>query len=114
MARAATSSDPFNAIGDVTRRDALDVLARREATVGELAALLACTQVQMSKHLKVLRDVELVRWRQEGRSRVYTVDRTGLAPLQAWLGELTRTVNERYDRLDDHLHELMAADDPTT
>lgn len=112
MPRAATTTDPFNAIGDPTRRALLDVLATDEFTVGELSDRLGCVQPQMSKHLKVLREVDLVRWRRAGRSRVYRIHREGLVPLQAWLGELTRVVNERYDRLDDYLHELQAEEPP--
>lgn len=113
MARAATTTDPFNAVGDPTRRAVLEALAADESTVGELADRLGCAQPQMSKHLKVLREVDLVRCRQTGRSRVYRIHRDGLVPLQTWLGELTRVVNARYDRLDDYLHALQA-DDHTT
>lgn len=109
MARAATTTDAFNAVGDRTRRAVLDALASGEATVGELATRLGCPQPQVSKHLKVLRDVDLVRCRHVGRTRRYGIDRTGLAPLQTWLGELTAAINQHYDRLDDYLHSLAAA-----
>lgn len=112
MARAATTTDPFNAVGDRTRRAVLGELAAREATVGELADRLGCSQPQVSKHLRVLREVDLVRCRRIGRSRVYRVHRAGLAPLQTWLGELTAAVNEQYDRLDDYLHDLQAGGTP--
>jgi DNA-binding transcriptional ArsR family regulator len=108
MARAATTTDPFNAVGDRTRREVLDVLATGETTVGDLAARLRCTQPQMSKHLRVLRDVDLVRCRRAGRARLYRVHPEGLAPLQAWLGALTAEVNARYDRLDDYLQALQS------
>lgn len=111
MARAPTTTDPFNAVGDRTRRAVLDVLASREATVGELADRLVCPQPQMSKHLRVLREVDLVRWRQDGRTRRYRLHPEGLAPVRSWLEELTRTVNARYDRLDDYLHELADDDE---
>jgi DNA-binding transcriptional ArsR family regulator len=71
MARAATTSDPFNAVGDSTRREVLDVLALGEASVGELVDRLGCGQPQVSKHLKVLREVDLVRCRTLGRTRIY-------------------------------------------
>lgn len=112
MSRTATNADPFNAVGDHTRRAVLGELARRECTVGELARRLDCPQPQISKHLRVLRDVRLVRCRSVGRSRLYRIDRSGLEPLQSWLGELTARVNASYDRLDDYLHELQNEDRP--
>lgn len=113
MARAATTTDAFNAVGDPTRRAMLDMLATGEATVGTLANHLNCPQPLVSKHLKVLRDVELVRCRSVGRTRVYRIDRTGFAPLQAWLAELTASINQHYDRLDDYLQALQATGDST-
>jgi DNA-binding transcriptional ArsR family regulator len=112
VARAATTTDPFNAVGDRTRRDLLDVLATGEATVGKLADRLGCGQPQVSKHLKVLREVDLVRSRAAGRSRIYCLHAAGLAPLQSWLAALTEAVNAHYDRLDDYLHALQQPDAP--
>lgn len=111
MARLAATADAFNAVGDPTRRAILRALAGGEATVGELVEELALPQPQVSKHLRVLREVDLVRCRAEGRHRRYRVHRPALHPVEAWLAELTRTVNERYDRLDDHLAALQAAPD---
>lgn len=108
MARAATTTDVFNAVGDPSRRALLEVLSTGEATVGDLVERLACDQPQVSKHLKVLRDVGLVRCRHHGRYRLYRVHRPGLAPLQNWLAALTAAVNEHYDRLDDHLVQLQS------
>lgn len=110
--RAATTADPFNAVGDGTRRAVLDALATGEATVGELVERLGCEQAQLSKHLRVLRDVDLVRFRADGRHRRYRLHRPGLAPLQSWLATLTATVNEHYDRLDDYLDELQRTPGP--
>lgn len=104
----ATTSDVFNAVGDPCRRDILDVLARNEATVGEVVDELRLNQPQVSKHLKVLRDVGVVRCRAEGRRRVYRVHGPALAPLQHWIDRLTVTVNDHYDRLDDYLDGLQA------
>jgi DNA-binding transcriptional ArsR family regulator len=105
--RSPTTTDPFNAIGDATRRAVLDVLARGESTVTELVDRLGCTQPQVSKHLRVLREVDLVRCRAVGRRRVYRVHAAGLVPLQSWLGVLTTAVNEHYDRLDTYLDALQ-------
>lgn len=108
VARAATTTDPFNAVGDGTRRELLALLAAGEATVGELVVQLRCPQPQVSKHLRVLREVDLVRSRTAGRARVYRLNAAGLAPLQSWLTELTAAIDARYDRLDDYLHELQS------
>jgi DNA-binding transcriptional ArsR family regulator len=107
MARAATTTDAFNALGDASRRQILDALALGEATVGEIVMRLDLPQPQISKHLKVLRDVDLVRCRREGRRRVYRMHRPALQPVQLWLQQLTAALNEHYDRLDDYLVELQ-------
>jgi DNA-binding transcriptional ArsR family regulator len=108
MARAATTSDVFNALGDRSRRQLLDTLALGEATVNELVLASGCAQPQVSKHLRVLREVGLVRCRRDGRAQRYRLHRDGMAPLQSWLDRLTATVNQHYDRLDDYLAELQA------
>ncbi len=107
MPRAATTTNVFNAVGDESRREILDVLSRGEASVGELVDHLGIAQPHISRHLKVLREVDVVRCRTAGRHRMYRLHGPGLSPLQSWISELTATVNERYDRLDDHLHELL-------
>ncbi len=109
MPRAATTADVFNAVGDESRREILDVLSRGEASVGELVDHLGVAQPHISRHLKILREVGVVRCRTAGRQRMYRLHGPGLSPLQSWLTELTAAVNERYDRLDDHLHELLRA-----
>jgi DNA-binding transcriptional ArsR family regulator len=111
MARAATTSDVFNALGDPSRRTILETLAARDATVTELVDRLHMPQPQLSKHLKVLREVDVVRCEHAGRQRIYRINEPALAPLQAWLAQLTATVNEHYDRLDDFLHELQREPD---
>lgn len=106
MARAATTSDVFNAIAEPSRRDILSVLARGEAPVAELVDALQLTQPQVSKHLGVLRTVGAVRCRSVGRQRWYRVHPAALAPVSAWMATFERQVNERLDRLDDYLTEL--------
>jgi DNA-binding transcriptional ArsR family regulator len=108
MARAATTTDVFNALGDTSRRDILDVIGGREVTVTDIVEGLGLGQPQVSKHLKVLRDVGVVRCRTAGRNRLYRVHPPALDPLQTWLTRLTVAVNEHYDRLDDYLTELQA------
>ncbi len=114
MARQPTTSDVFNAVGDARRRDILDVLAGEEATVGELVERLGLSQPQASKHLRVLREVDLVRCRTFGRHRVYRIHGPSFAPLQSWLTQLTDSVNNHYDRLDDYLDGLQTPSHSTT
>ena len=114
MARAGTTTDVFNAVGDVTRRRIIDVLAAGESTVSELVAALSVPQPQVSKHLKVLRDVELVRCRESGRQRFYRVHPESLRPMQTWLQRLTAEVNARDDRLDSYLVEIQRTTTSTT
>jgi DNA-binding transcriptional ArsR family regulator len=111
MARAATTTDVFNAVGDRSRRMILDRLGGGEATVGELTAALGFDQPLVSKHLAVLRTVGLVRCRRVGRTRRYRMNATGLDPLREWLDRLTLEVNAHYDRLDDYLAELQDSDE---
>ena len=107
MARTATTADVFNAIAEATRRDILDALVGREIAVGELVDELDLGQPQVSKHLKVLRAVDLVRCRTQGRHRLYRLNGPALAPVQHWLERYTVAVNEHYDRLDDYLATLQ-------
>jgi DNA-binding transcriptional ArsR family regulator len=107
MARAATTADVFNAVAEVRRRDILNVLAGGEAAVSDLVERLAMGQPQVSKHLKVLRDVELVHYRTVGRQRLYRVNGAALRPVHDWVSGFERLWNERYDRLDDYLAELQ-------
>ena len=109
MAPNAVATDVFSAIGDPSRRRIIEVLATREATVGELVALLDRPQPHVSKHLGVLREAGAVQCRPDGRARIYRLDREALAPLLTWLDRLTADVNERYDRLDDELHRIQRA-----
>ena len=89
MAPNAVATDVFSAIGDPSRRRIIEVLATREATVGELVALLDRPQPHVSKHLGVLREAGAVRCRPDGRARIYRLDPAALAPLATWLGRLT-------------------------
>ena len=107
MARAATTSDVFNAVAEATRRHLLDVLAEGEATVTHLVERLELAQPQVSKHLKVLAEVGLVEVRADGRHRHYHLRADALAPLQQWLAAYERLINARYDRLDAVLQELQ-------
>ncbi len=84
MARAATTSDAFNAVAEPRRREILDYLAQRERPVGDLVAHLGMEQPSVSKHLKVLRQVGLVRVRRHGRHMLYQANADGIRPLYEW------------------------------
>jgi DNA-binding transcriptional ArsR family regulator len=111
VARAATTSDIFNVVGDETRRRIVQVIGANEMTVGELVDALGLGQPQVSKHLKVLRDVDLLLVRTVGRNRLYRVNTPALDPLQRWLNDLTASINARFDRLDSYLAELQTQPD---
>ncbi len=84
MARAATTSDVFNAIAEPRRRDILHYLAPRARSVGDIVAALSLAQPSVSKHLRVLHDVGLVEARREGRQVFYQTNVDGIRPLHDW------------------------------
>jgi DNA-binding transcriptional ArsR family regulator len=106
MARAATTADAFNAVAEPRRRQILDLLARGERPVTDLVERIGIAQPQVSKHLRVLREVGLVRVRDEGRQRIYRLDARRLKPIHDWVGRYEDMWSERYDRLDAVLEEL--------
>jgi DNA-binding transcriptional ArsR family regulator len=107
MARSPTTSDVFNAIAEAHRREVLDVLITGEKAVGAIVNDLSMSQPQVSKHLRVLREVGLVTCRSEGRQRLYRLEPERLGPLHEWLARYERALNARLDRLDDYLKELQ-------
>ena len=107
MARASTTADVFNAIGEVHRREILDLLAGGEKPVGAIVGELAISQPQVSKHLRVLSEVGLVTCRAVGRHRLYRLNPACLRPVGYWLVKYERLWNERLDRLDDYLSGLQ-------
>ena len=108
MARAATTADAFNAVAEPRRRQIIDALAGGERPVNDLVGLLGLAQPQVSKHLRVLREVGLVNARGDGRRRVYRLNPEALAPIHDWVTELERTWTTRFARLDVVLAELDA------
>ena len=100
-------ADLFTAIAEPHRRDILDALLDGEMAVGALVAGLSLAQPQVSKHLRVLSEVGLVRSRADGRRRLYSVDPTRLAPFRDWLAKYEQAMNDRFDRIDDYLKELQ-------
>jgi DNA-binding transcriptional ArsR family regulator len=109
MARAATTSDVFNAIAEPQRRDILVLLRAGERPVNELARELRMTQPGASKHLRVLREVGLVQDRRSGKQRLYGLDARGLRPVHEWAGGFEQFWNESLDRLDAYMQELKQA-----
>jgi DNA-binding transcriptional ArsR family regulator len=107
MARASTTSDVFNAIGDVRRREILDALIAGEKPVGAIVTGLSMSQPEVSKHLRVLSEVGLVRCRAEGRRRLYRLEPGRLRPLHDWVAKYEQAWNDRLDRMDDYLQELQ-------
>ena len=109
MARAATTSDAFNAIAEPQRRQILVLLQGGERPVTDLARDLGMTQPQASKHLRVLREVGLVQAREAGRQRLYGLDARGLRPVHEWVGGFEKFWNETFDRLDEYVRDLKQA-----
>jgi DNA-binding transcriptional ArsR family regulator len=107
MARSSTTSDVFNAIAEERRREILDALIAGEKAVGAIVNDLSMPQPQVSKHLRVLSEVGLVRCRAEGRRRLYSLEPARLRPMRDWLAKYEQALNERLDRMDDYLKELQ-------
>src|SRR5262245_15879209 len=106
MARAATTADAFNAVAEPRRRQILDALAGGERPVNEIVTQLGLGQPQVSKHLKVLREVGLVNVRDHGRQRLYRLNGKPLKPIHDWVKNYERAWDERFDALDSVLDEM--------
>jgi DNA-binding transcriptional ArsR family regulator len=106
MARAATTADAFNAVAEPRRRQILDLLAGGERPVNDLVVELGLAQPQVSKHLRVLREVGAVRVRGDGRRRLYRLDGRALKPIHDWVKAYERSWSERFDALDVVLDDL--------
>jgi len=106
VARAATTSDVFNAIAEPRRREILALLRAGERPVTELADALGMTQPGASKHLRVLREVGLVRDRREGKQRLYGLDARGLRAVHEWTGGFEQFWNASFDRLDAYVQDM--------
>ena len=101
MARAATTSDAFNAIAEPRRRAILSYLALRERTVGEIVITLRFEQPSVSKHLRVLRDVGLVHVRRAGRQKLYRTNAEAIRPLHEWTGTFERYWSQQLLRIKE-------------
>ncbi|HLT60298.1 MAG TPA: metalloregulator ArsR/SmtB family transcription factor [Microlunatus sp.] len=108
MARAATTSDVFNAVAEPCRREIVQALAVRERSVGDLAQELELSQPVVSKHLAVLRAVDLVDSRTDGRHRIYRLVPSALLPMEEWLDGFRHLWRKRLERFDAVLVELRS------
>lgn len=106
MARASTTSDVFNAIAEPQRREILTLLRSGERPASDVAQELGLTQPGTSKHLRVLREVGLVRDRRAGKQRIYSLDARGLRPIHEWAGGFEQFWNESFDRLDAYVQDV--------
>ena len=106
MARAATTADAFNAVAEPRRRQILDALTGGERPVNDIVELLGLAQPQVSKHLRVLREVGAVEVRGDGRRRLYRLNGDALKPIHDWVKGYERLWSERFDELDVVLDEL--------
>jgi DNA-binding transcriptional ArsR family regulator len=105
MARAATTSDAFNAVAEPRRREILDYLALGERPVGDMVVHLGLEQPSVSKHLKVLRDVGLVRVRRNGRHMFYRTNADGIRPLHEWTKTFERLWSHQLMRIKERAEE---------
>ena len=112
MARAATTADAFNAIAEPRRRELLDVLAAQgERQVNDLVAATGLAQPQVSKHLRVLREVGAVDVREDGRRRLYRLNGEALKPIHDWVKEYERTWSARFERMDEVIEKLKTEEE---
>ena len=111
MARAATTTDAFNAVAEPRRRQILDLLAGGEQPVNDLVEALGLAQPQVSKHLRVLREVDVVAVREDGRRRLYSLNGSALKPIHDWVKNYERLWSDRFDQLDAVLEELKNKED---
>jgi len=106
LARTPTTADAFNAVAEPRRREILDAVAGGERAVNELVGLLGLAQPQVSKHLRVLREVGAVDVRHDGRRRLYRLNGHALKPIHDWVKAYERTWSERFEQLDAVLEDL--------
>jgi DNA-binding transcriptional ArsR family regulator len=101
MPRAATTSDAFNAVAEPRRREILNYLALKERPVGDIVAALALEQPSVSKHLRVLLQVDLVNVRRDGRRMMYRVNAEAIRPLHEWTSTFERFWRHQLSRVKE-------------
>src|SRR6266850_3651755 len=107
MARASTTSDAFNAVAEPRRREILSYLASAERPVGDIVAALGLEQPSVSKHLRVLRDVGLVRMRCQGRQKLYRTNAEAIRPLHEWAGTFERYWRHQLNRVKERAEAMI-------
>ena len=107
MARASTTSDAFNAVAEPRRREILIYLASTERPVGDIVVALGLEQPSVSKHLRVLRDVGLVRMRCQGRQKLYRTNAEAIRPLHEWSAFFERYWKHQLDRVKERAEEMV-------
>ena len=107
MARAATTSDTFNAVAEPRRREILNYLALQERPVSEIVATLGFSQPSVSKHLRVLHNVGLVRLRRDGRQKLYRTNAGAIRPLHEWTTNFERCWEQQLRRLKERAEEKV-------
>jgi DNA-binding transcriptional ArsR family regulator len=107
MARASTTSDAFNAVAEPRRREILNYLAGVERTVGEIVTALGLEQPSVSKHLRVLRDVGLVRMRTMGRQKLYRTNAEAIRPVHQWAATFERYWQHQLNRVKERAEEMV-------
>jgi DNA-binding transcriptional ArsR family regulator len=112
MSRAATTSDVFNAVAESRRRDILTFLATEERPVGDIVAALELEQPSVSKHLRVLRDVGLVRARREGRKILYRTNADAIRPLNEWSATFERYWQHQLNRVKERTEKMAGESSP--
>jgi DNA-binding transcriptional ArsR family regulator len=108
MARAATTSDAFNAVAEPRRREILVLLANEERPVGDIVMRLRLGQPSVSKHLRVLRNVGLVRMRRDGRRKLYRTNGAAIRPLHEWAGEFEKFWRHQLSSVKERAEAKMA------
>ena len=112
MARAATTSDAFNAVAEPRRRQILVYLASDERQVGEIVAAVGLDQPSVSKHLGVLRSVDLVRVRRNGRHRLYRTNAEAIRPMHEWTATFERYWRNQLNRIKERAEKQAAQTKP--
>lgn len=110
MARAATTSDVFNAVAEPRRREILTLLVVRELPVGDIVTALRMDQPSVSKHLRVLRETGLVRMRRNGRHKLYQTNATAIRPLHDWAATFERYWSHQLSRIKQRAERAASED----
>jgi len=110
MPRASTTSDAFNAVAEPRRRDILVFLSADERPVGDIVDALGLGQPSVSKHLRVLKEVGLVRARREGRNMLYRTDAQAIRPLHEWTSMFERFWRHQLARIKERAEAATKTD----